>query len=49
MTIKDGLSGLRQLLATESFLKMMKNAFYFTAKALLVLKISFSLDVLVTY
>ena len=49
MTIKDALSGLRQVLATESSLKMMKNAFYFTAKALLVLKMSFFLDFLVTY
>ena len=37
--IKDTLSGLRQFLATESPLKMRKNAFYFTLKALLVLKI----------
>ena len=28
-----------QLLATESHLKVMKNAFYFTLKALFVLKI----------
>ena len=33
------LSGLRQVLATESPLKVMKNAFYFTSKALFVLKI----------
>ena len=33
------LSGLRQFLATESPLKMMKNAFYFISKALFVLKI----------
>ena len=33
------LSGLRQFLATESPLKMMKNAFYFTLKALFVLQI----------
>ena len=33
------LSGLRQFLATESPLKMMKNAFHFTLKALFVLKI----------
>ena len=33
------LSGLRQFLATESPLNMMKNAFYFTLKALFVLKI----------
>ena len=38
-TLKDALSGLRQFLATESPLKTMKNAFYFTSKALFVLKI----------
>ena len=38
--------GLRQFLATESSLKMMKNAFYLTLKALFVLKI-FCLDFLV--
>ena len=37
--IQGALSGLRQLLATENPLKMMKNAFYFTSKALFVLKI----------
>ena len=37
--IKGALSGLRQFLAIESPLKMMKNAFYFTLKALFVLKI----------
>ena len=36
---KDDLWGLRQFLATESSLKMMKNAFSFTTKALFVLKI----------
>ena len=36
---KGTLSGLRQFLATESSLKMMKNAFYVTSKALFVLKI----------
>ena len=36
---KGALSGLGQFLATESPLKMMKNAFYFTSKALFVLKI----------
>ena len=36
---KGTLAGLRQFLATESPLKMMKNAFYFTSKALFVLKI----------
>ena len=37
---KGVLSSLRQFLATESPLKMMKNAFYFTLKVLFVLKIS---------
>ena len=36
---KGTLSGLRQLLATEGSLKMMKNNFYFTSNALFVLKI----------
>ena len=31
--------GLRQFLATGRLLKMIKNAFYFTSKALFVLKI----------
>ena len=35
---KGALSVLRQFLATESPLKMMKNAFYFTLKAFFVLK-----------
>ena len=35
----DALSGPRHFFATESPLKMMKNAFYFTSKALFVLKI----------
>ena len=39
LTIKGALSGLRQFLATESPLKIMKNAFYFTLEALFVLKI----------
>ena len=39
MLLKGTLSGLRQFLATESPLKMKKNAFYFTTKALFVLKI----------
>ena len=38
--VKGALLGLRQSLATESALKMMKNTFYFTSKALSVLKIS---------
>ena len=37
--IKGALSGLRQLLATKSPLKIMKNAFYFMLNALFVLKI----------
>ena len=37
--VKGALSGLRKFLATESPLKMMKNTFYFTSKALFVLKI----------
>ena len=36
---KGTLSGLRQFLASESPLKMMKSAFYFTSKALFILKI----------
>ena len=40
MTVLKGvLSGLRPFLATESPLKMMKHAFYFTLKAPFVLKI----------
>ena len=31
--IQDALLGLRQFLATETHLKMMKNAFYFTSEA----------------
>ena len=37
--IKGALYGLRQFLATEGPLKMMKNVFHFTLKALFVLKI----------
>ena len=37
--LEGALSGLRQFLANESPLKMMKNAFSFTSKALFVLKI----------
>ena len=36
---KGALSGLKQFLTTESPLKMMKNTFYLTSKALFVLKI----------
>ena len=42
--LKGALSGLRQFLATESPLKMRRNAFYFTSKALFVLKIFKSLS-----
>ena len=37
--IKDTLSRLRQFLARESPLKMGKNAFYLTSKAIFVLKV----------
>ena len=37
--LKDALLSLTQCLATESPLKLMKNAFYFTLKALFVLQI----------
>ena len=37
--ITGALSGPRQFLATETPLKMMRNAFYFTSKALFFLKI----------
>ena len=37
--LKGALSGLRQFLTPETPLKLMKNAFYFTSKALFVLKI----------
>ena len=36
---KGALSGLRQFLAIENPLKMMKDSFYFTSRALFVLKI----------
>ena len=39
VTFKGALSGLRQFLGTKSTFKMMKKAFYFTLKALFVLKI----------
>ena len=38
-SFKGALSGLRQHLASEIPLKMMKNAFYFILNALFVLKI----------
>ena len=37
--LKGALSGMRQFLAIESPLKILKKAFYFTSKALFVLKI----------
>ena len=37
--LKGTISGMRQFLAIESPLKMTKNTFYFTSKALSVLKI----------
>ena len=37
--VKDALSGLRQFVGNENPLKMIKNAFHFTLKALFVLKI----------
>ena len=43
IVIEGALSGLKQVLATERPLKTMKNAFYFTLKALFVLKIIFVL------
>ena len=43
--IKGALSGLKRFLATESPLKMMKTAFYFTLKSLFVLRyLNFCLD-----
>ena len=45
---KGVLSGLRQFLVTESPLKIKRNVFYFTLKALFVLKfLNFCLDFLV--
>ena len=37
--LKGALLGVRQFLTTERPLKLMKNVFYFTSKALSVLKI----------
>ena len=39
INFKDAASSLRQFLSTENPLKMMKNAFYFTLKTLLVFEI----------
>ena len=39
IAVKGVTSGLRQVLATESPLKVMENGFYFISKALFVLKI----------
>ena len=38
-SVKDPIPGLKQFLATLSPIKMMKNAFYFTLKALFFLKL----------
>ena len=38
-TLNSTLTGLRQVLATESPLQMMKNAFYFNLKAFFILQI----------
>ena len=47
---KGTLSGLRQFLATESFLKMMKNAFFSSRKLFSFLRyLSFCLVFLVMY
>ena len=44
--LKGTLPGLRQNLATESPLKMMKNAFYFASEALFVLNLlNFCLEI----
>ena len=48
--LKGALSGLRQFLATESPLKVMKKAFYFTKKLFSFSRyFSFYLDFLVMY
>ena len=39
MTLKGALQGPRQFLTFESPLKKLKHAFYFTLKALFVLKV----------
>ena len=39
LNFKGAFSALRQFLATESPLKMIKNAFYFNSKALFILKV----------
>ena len=39
LVFEGALSGLRQFLATGRPLKLMKNAFYFTLKAIFILKI----------
>ena len=51
VAFKGALSGLRQLLTTESPLKMMKNVFYFTSKVLTLFSryLSFCLYFLATY
>ena len=50
LPFKDALSGLRQILATENPLRMIKNAFYFTLKALFVTRyLNFCFDFLVMW
>ena len=44
--LKGALFGLRQYLVNESPLKILKNPFYFTLKALFVLKIYFLISIL---
>ena len=44
LRLNVALPGLRQFLAFERSLKIMKNAFYFTLKALFILKILKSLS-----
>ena len=48
LLIAEGaVSGLRQFLATENLLNVMKNAFYFTLKVLFVKLLNFYFDFLV--
>ena len=50
VSLKCALSGLRQFLVPGSSLKMVNNAFYFTLKALFVLKsVNICLDFLVIH
>ena len=49
MTTKGALSGLRQFLAAESLLKMMKNSFLFHFKSYFRSQLSFCLNFFVMY